>query len=179
VIRIYLAGPDVFLPDAEEQGERKKALCQKYGYEGVFPLDSDLDPDAYPDPRRFGMAIYHGNLRLIGSCNLVIANLTPFRGPSADVGTVFEMALALGRGMQIMGYSNDPRPFAERSREFVKKCGLKNQTTFEDFGLRDNLMIDGALDTAGWPMVVPKVPVQDLGRDLTAFEECLRLVRPI
>jgi nucleoside 2-deoxyribosyltransferase len=36
--RIYLAGPDVFLPDAIEAGKRKKVLCQKYGFEGVYPL---------------------------------------------------------------------------------------------------------------------------------------------
>ena len=38
--KIYLAGPDVFLPNAIEEGERLKALCQDYGYEGLFPMDN-------------------------------------------------------------------------------------------------------------------------------------------
>jgi nucleoside 2-deoxyribosyltransferase len=36
-IRIYLAGPEVFLKNAKEVGEQKKALCRKYGFEGMFP----------------------------------------------------------------------------------------------------------------------------------------------
>ena len=40
--KIYLAGPDVFLANAIEEGERLKALCQDYGYEGLlsFPIKS-------------------------------------------------------------------------------------------------------------------------------------------
>ncbi len=38
--KIYLAGPDVFLPNAIEEGERLKALCEEYGYEGLFPMDN-------------------------------------------------------------------------------------------------------------------------------------------
>ena len=33
-IKIYLAGPDVFLPNAKEIGKLKKELCEKYGFEG-------------------------------------------------------------------------------------------------------------------------------------------------
>ena len=37
--RIYLAGPEVFLPDPLAMGAKKVALCAKHGFEGVFPLD--------------------------------------------------------------------------------------------------------------------------------------------
>ena len=40
--KIYLAGPDVFLKDAEDQFIRKKAICEKYGHQGFSPLDNDL-----------------------------------------------------------------------------------------------------------------------------------------
>ncbi|MDF1764445.1 MAG: nucleoside 2-deoxyribosyltransferase, partial [Oleibacter sp.] len=33
--RIYLAGPEVFLPDATLVGEQKKQLCRQYGFEGL------------------------------------------------------------------------------------------------------------------------------------------------
>ena len=41
--RVYLAGPDVFLPDALAVGEAKKRLCADHGLEGVFPLDNPID----------------------------------------------------------------------------------------------------------------------------------------
>ena len=42
-MRVYLAGPDVFHPDAVTLGQRKKELCAQFGLVGVFPLDNDLD----------------------------------------------------------------------------------------------------------------------------------------
>ena len=38
--RIYLAGFDVFRADSLAHGERLKALCREYGYEGLYPLDN-------------------------------------------------------------------------------------------------------------------------------------------
>jgi nucleoside 2-deoxyribosyltransferase len=40
--RVYLAGPDVFYPDAAERAARLKEMCHKNGLEGVFPLDSGV-----------------------------------------------------------------------------------------------------------------------------------------
>ncbi|MGC8732430.1 MAG: nucleoside 2-deoxyribosyltransferase, partial [Halothiobacillaceae bacterium] len=37
--RIYLAGPDLFYPDAMDRYARLKALCESYGVIGVSPLD--------------------------------------------------------------------------------------------------------------------------------------------
>ena len=39
---IYLAGPDVFRPDAEAHGEMLKALCAEFGFLGLYPLDHAL-----------------------------------------------------------------------------------------------------------------------------------------
>jgi nucleoside 2-deoxyribosyltransferase len=46
--KIYLAGPDVFLSNAIEIGQKKKDLCKKYGFEGHFPLDNKIDPCSSP-----------------------------------------------------------------------------------------------------------------------------------
>lgn len=35
-IRIYLAGPEVFLAEAREIGARKRAICARHGLVGVF-----------------------------------------------------------------------------------------------------------------------------------------------
>ena len=36
--KLYLAGPDVFRADAVAHGEALKALCARYGFEGLYPL---------------------------------------------------------------------------------------------------------------------------------------------
>src|SRR3546814_1957018 len=39
---LYLAGPDVFRPDARERGRELKARCAQFGIEGLFPLDQEV-----------------------------------------------------------------------------------------------------------------------------------------
>ncbi len=75
-LRIYLAGPDVFLRDALAFGKTKKDLCQKYGFEGVFPLDTD---PGIAGMYKFdsGIKIGQTNENLLRTCQIVIANLTP------------------------------------------------------------------------------------------------------
>ena len=42
-MKIYLAGPDVFLPDALDIGRRKAAICARHGVSGLYPLDNTVD----------------------------------------------------------------------------------------------------------------------------------------
>ena len=49
-MKIYLAGPDVFLPDAVEIGRRKAAIRARHGLIGLYPLDNAVDLTA---PDRF------------------------------------------------------------------------------------------------------------------------------
>ena len=44
-MKVYLAGPDVFLPDAIETGRAKVDLCAAYGLTGRFPLENRSDRD--------------------------------------------------------------------------------------------------------------------------------------
>jgi hypothetical protein len=54
--------------------------------------------------------------RIMRTCDAVILNLTPFRGPSADVGSAYEMGFMRALGRPIFAYSNDDRSFiASRS----------------------------------------------------------------
>ena len=50
--KIYLAGPEVFHANATALGWQKQALCREYGFEGLFPLDSEIAPRARRPPRR-------------------------------------------------------------------------------------------------------------------------------
>jgi len=177
-MKIYLAGPDVFLPDAIETGRRKRELCERHGFVGLFPLDNVIDLAAHDA----SMKIFRANRAMMDQADAVIANLTPFRGPSADAGTVYELGYMVGRGKLCLGYCNDPRVYrdrvaqiqrtTERDGALLDEAGL----LVEDFGLIDNLMIVHGLDLHGCPLVVPDTAPADPQRDLAAFERCLHLL---
>jgi len=109
-MKIYLAGPDVFLPDAIEIGRRKAALCATHGLTGLYPLDNVVDLEADDASLR----IFHGNEAMMREADAIIANLTPFRGPSADAGTVYEIGYMAGLGKLCLAYSNDPSSYVSR-----------------------------------------------------------------
>lgn len=152
---VYLAGPDVFLPDAAGMGLAKRAICERHGLVGHFPLD------AAPTDSR---AIYAACLRAMRTCDAIVANLTPFRGPSADPGTAFELGFVAAMERPVFGYSNVPGELNAR----VDADGF----AVEDFSLFDNLMLAEALAATGG-VVQPDGPVQDASRDLTAFTTCV------
>jgi nucleoside 2-deoxyribosyltransferase len=178
-MKVYLAGPDVFLPDAVEIGRKKVDLCARHGFTGLFPLDNEIDPSV----GAASLQIFHGNEAMMDRADVIIANLTPFRGPSADAGTIYELGYMAGRGKLCLGYSNDPTPYADR---VSKAAGLSRQAdgilidenglTVENFGQVDNLMIVHALGVHGYPLVMPPTISADIWHDLTSFETCLRLL---
>ena len=178
-MRVYLAGPEVFLPDALDIAAAKKRICAAHGLEGVFPFDTP--PQAPPAERPYWMRIYLGNEAHIRSCGGLIANLTPFRGPSADAGTVFELGFMRALGRPVMGYSNAAADFLGRSRDFLgtearmrEDGGWEDAEAMglEDFGLADNLMIDGGIAAAGGAFERTEAAAGRRWHDLTAFERC-------
>ena len=174
---IYLAGPDVFLPDAVDIGRRKVELCTRHGLTGLYPLDNAIDLRDSDASRQ----IFRGNEAMMQSADAIIANLTPFRGPGADAGTVYELGYVAGHGKLCLGYSNDPSVYADRVRGFTEvkpHDGILTDAkglTVEDFGLADNLMMVHALDSYGCALVTPRAKPADIWHDLTAFERCVRL----
>src|ERR1700752_3549954 len=157
-MKIYLAGPDVFLPDAIAIGQRKREICQRHGVTGLYPLDNAVDLAA-PDA---SLQIFRANEAMMDEAQAIIANLTPVRGPGADPGTVYELGYMAGRGKFCLAYCNDPAIYADRVRRFttvtsgdgrlVEARGL----TVEDFGHVDNLMMVHALELHGMPLVLPQ-----------------------
>ena len=176
-MKIYLAGPEVFLPDAIDIGRRKAEICARHGVGGLYPLDNTVDPSA-PDA---SLQIFKGNEAMMDGADAIIANLTPFRGPGADAGTVYELGYMAGRGKLCFGYSNDPTLYADRVRKFTTVGAQGGRLidgdglTVEDFGLTDNLMMIHALELHGCALVTPRQAPADIWHDLAAFETCVRL----
>jgi nucleoside 2-deoxyribosyltransferase len=179
-LKIYLAGPEVFLPEAIAVGQRKKDLCKLYGFEGLYPLDSDDVRDA--NGTRVDLLIYRACVAHMRAADLGIFNLTPFRGPSADVGTVFELGFFAGLAKPIFAYTNDADDLllrVKRSDDISYDAGTNEWRdamglTVEDFGNADNLMIDMALAEHGHPIVRHAALSHERLHDLTGFEACLR-----
>tara|TARA_R100000687_G_scaffold77889_1_gene70883 strand:- start:244 stop:756 length:513 start_codon:yes stop_codon:yes gene_type:complete len=163
-MRVYLAGPDVFHPDAVTLGQRKKEICTQFGLVGVFPLDNDLDLQRL-SPHAQGMAIFHANTMLMDECDVAIANMTPFRGPSCDPGTAYEIGYMRGLGKPVLAYSNISQSFTDRS------SGL-DSLIIEKFDMVDNLMLDGAVVASGFDIIT--TDAQDPFTDLAAFTECVK-----
>jgi nucleoside 2-deoxyribosyltransferase len=175
--KVYLAGPDVFLPDALEIGRRKAEVCRHHGLTGLYPLDNVVDRAAAAASLR----IFEANEAMMDQADAVIANLTPFRGPGADAGTVYELGYMAARGKFCLGYSNDGAIYADRVRRFTEVTAQQGRLvdadglTVEDFGHNDNLMMIHALDLYGAPLVLPREKPADVWHDLTAFEVCVAM----
>jgi nucleoside 2-deoxyribosyltransferase len=183
-LRAYLACPDIFLPEARQWVERKKTICARHGLIGISPFDAlpDEPPDwaVLPKWRRIALR----NEALIRSCDVMIANLTPFRGPSADVGTVYEVAFMRAIGRPVFGYATTASGFTERTLGFAGGQGGAVTGTdgsfrdaqgmlIEQFGLFDNLMIEGGILASGGRLVVGEIAAEHRWTDLSVFERCV------
>ena len=162
--RAYLAGPDVFFPNPLEIGEAKKAICAQHGFEGVFPLDANLELEGL-SPEEQGYRCFDAMVELMESSDLAIANLTPFRGPSMDVGTAVEIGYMHGRGKPVFGYTNVAEDYADR----VAPDGF----LVEPFGLVDNLMVEGPISRSGARVIRACVPQAEIYSSLEGFTKCV------
>ncbi len=176
---LYLAGPDVFVPNARAIGARKAALCREHGLDAVFPGDGG--------PELAGLDGGDAALRIFAHCcagmrraDAIIANMSPFRGPSMDTGTAFEMGFMDALGKPVFGYTSDPRAYGDR----VPAAGRHTDgqpldadgMLVEDFGLGDNLMMVGAVARMALPVAaVPATRDDPIARlvAMEAFAACL------
>jgi nucleoside 2-deoxyribosyltransferase len=173
--KIYLAGPDVFLPDAADWFARKRAICAACQLTGVSPLDDlpgqPADWSSLPEWRRIALR----NEAHIRRCDAIIANLTPFRGPSADAGTIYEVGFARGIGLKVFGYATVTAPFLDRTLAAIGggrqaadgSWWDRDGLLVEQFGLFDNLMIEAGISS----LIVED---RDRWHDLSVFERCVQ-----
>lgn len=157
--RVYLAGPEVFLPDADRRLDELVACCRAHGVAGVRPSDGGLGGARAPAGTAMAQRLYDENVALLRGCDAVVANLMPFRGPvEPDSGTVFEVGMAIALGKPVAAYLPEPRlPYAERVRRHlptrVDACGALwdecQGMRVEAFGEPLNLMLSRSTPTFG------------------------------
>jgi len=165
----------VFLPCPGDRTAAQKAICAQYGLDGVSPLDAL--PGEPPDWAARGAArrIALCNEAHIRRCAAVVANLTPFRGPSADPGTVYEVGFARALGRPVFGYATTTMGYAARVRlqsgEGHPAGYDADGLLIEEFGLFENLMVACAVQESGGILVCEE---RDRWSDLTVFERCVQ-----
>lgn len=178
---IYLAGPDVFFPDGEARLAHKARLVTEAGF---LPVHAGVM--AYPEcETQFasGCAISAVNELCLRGADILMANLTPFRGVGADTGTVFELAFMAALGRPVFAYSEDPRSHLQRVTDFYQSAPEKDAEgvlrapdglMVEDHDMVDNLMIDGAVALRNGRILRAQ---SNEDEPLDVFAECLALVR--
>jgi len=170
MLKLYLAGPDVFLPDARDVLAAKQAICREAGLEGVSPLDGPAPDGAF--------AIFAKCEAAMDRSDAILANMTPFRGPGMDAGTAYEVGYMRARGKPVFAYSNAPGVYAARivdarpGPDGAPVDGLGQ--SIEDFGLAENLMLGGAAAVDGPGILTPEAPPADPLRDLVTFARAVR-----
>jgi nucleoside 2-deoxyribosyltransferase len=173
--KIYLAGPEVFLPDAVAIGAQKKILCAEFGFVGLFPLDHELSGENIDEK------IFAANVALMRQADAGIFNLSPFRGVNADPGTAFELGFFTALGKPTFAYTQHADDHFERvSKSFGVHVTPEGQhcdasgLLIENFGNADNLMLDAALKAQGR---VLQRPTSSRSGELSGFCDCLRQAR--
>lgn len=151
---VYLAGPDVFYPQALEHLGRKAAVCESFGLIPLVPVDNELEEAHADTPEGLALGIYRGNLVQMAQADAIIANLTPFRGPHMDPGTAFEVGYFAALGKPVVCYTEHDQELIDRVDAWAGEGQMSLSShgevrdpqghLVENFGLRENLMIEGA-----------------------------------
>lgn len=131
--KAYLAGPDVFRNDPITHFKLVKEKLSEINIEGLSPFDNECSNS---------QEIFLSNLSLIRKADFVLANISPFRGPSVDCGTAFEIGYAIALGKPVICYSSNACEYKNRiSDNLDEKISYSEFPTVENFGLHENLMI--------------------------------------
>lgn len=136
--RVYLAGFDVFRPDAIAHGRYLHALCDSHSLQGQYPFDVSIP--AEDTPQATARAIYLSNAAMLRQSDAVLANLNFFRGLEPDSGTVFEVGMEVALGIPVWAYFEPTASL--RATVPHDEQGYDSQGFLvEDFELPRNLML--------------------------------------
>lgn len=173
MLKLYLAGPQVFRKDALEHARWQREICTQYGFIGIHPLDNNVD--CTDKTYRTAEIIYRGDCSQIFECDITVADCNSFRGACIDDGTAYELGASnIGFGMPTYGYIEKIAPTFELIplRYPCKEEQWNGMRVDQDdyvladiFGTSLNLMLECGMTDHGGRLVEGN------------FEDCIRAVR--
>lgn len=126
---IYIAGPQVFLPDRGSAYYKEvRELLQQHNVTALIPIENEVNG---------AMNIRAANMKMIDQCDAVIADLSPFRSHEPDCGTAFEVGYAVALKKMVLTVTKDKRSLVEK---YGAATDAEGQSV-EDFNLPFNLML--------------------------------------
>lgn len=169
--KLYIAGPEVFLPDAIVNASKQRMLCLRHGFQPLHPMDNNLDLGN--KDKETAMRIYRGDIAQDEEADIIIANCNPFRGICMDDGTAYELGFGNALGKPSYGYVKELMSLADRTvRDYPCKpwkgemyVDQDGYLITDDFGTSINLMMECGMSFRGGTLVEG------------SFEDCLKVIR--
>lgn len=157
-MKIYLAGPEVFLPNGKEVLENYVKECEKFGHEGLSPLDNEIHSKT---GIHLAKEIFLANRNLIQTCDIVLANCNPFRLATVDDGTAWEIGYAFALKKKVFGYIEKKLSLVDIVKSKIPTSlhssgYLIDQNGYllnEDFGNSINLMLEFSIVESGGELI--------------------------
>ena len=158
IYRVYLAGPEVFLPFYEQISrflEVQVSLFNKhhlkdsdYHIKALFPAN-ESEVNSYENYFEEGSKIYNKNRALMHSSHAIIANMTRHRDSSMDVGTAYEIGEMVHAKKTVVGYYDEKSYHFEETEDMTHynaflHPGVNNynqENILEHLEVPDNLMV--------------------------------------
>lgn len=176
---VFLAGPDLWYPDAAELLARKQAACEAAGFVAISGRGGEI-VETVPS-EAMAREIYASVLERLRAADAVVLNLTPWRGPGADPGAAFEAGFAAALGKPVFAYLNVSNEEEADHRDRIEgllgaapdEAGVWRDgdgCEIEDFSLPETLML-WAEARRFFVIVTP-----DPKGDITGLELCLETV---
>ena len=171
--KVYLAGPQVFLPNAAEVFAQATDTCLEHDLVPLVPLNT-----AFTTPQE----IFEFNKTLIRQADYVLADVTPFRGSEPDSGTAWEIGFAHALGKSVFMYSLNAKWMRAKALEhfqlnpYDKRIYFPDGMCAETFGSPTNLMLShsalfilGSFEQAVQEMTAHLKQQIELGKDKFAL----------
>jgi nucleoside 2-deoxyribosyltransferase len=178
---VFLAGPDIWYPNAAEHLRRRKALCVEAGLTAISPPLGEAAEERQ-DTEIAARLIYADALSALRGADALIANFSPWRGVHCDPTAAFLAGFAAALQKPVMGYMNivdeddgDARGRIEAmfgaSSDVDGRWRDDQDCVIEDLGLPETLMLWA--EARRFFVIVTPDPINEL----TGLEMCLQALQ--
>lgn len=142
--KIYLSVFERYDANGAEILAQMKAICKRYGYEAVSPLDLadgvvlEETENVY---EKTGQLFYNYQ-KHVRDADIIIANLNNYRGYEVNNDVGFECGMGFQLGKKLYGYMDDTSPLIDKIPHLgeAREYRDQNGSNVEDFDYPANLM---------------------------------------